>query len=253
MGRLRILLSSAWYFCQYRTRPIGISLSSADMERGVNATKDRMPTESDGMSGLLVRLSRLALVATLVKKAQIAVDTIPDDTAVGLDIRGWLARSKGLFVAPDVLPGALIPGGACSGVFMARAPNGNDWNGPTFHMLSGVALGLEPGGPSSAIFLLAMTDRGVGTFLSNNIELGERAVIVAPGTANDDTGIVGFALSEGARSSPFFEGAVITRCDGLNRAVYGPDVTPADILIRGTPRGIDSAGLTRALVEAASE
>jgi len=190
------------------------------------------------MSGLLGRLSSLALVATLVKKAQIAVDAIPTDTVTGLDIRSWLARSRGLFVAPDILAGALIPGGACSGVCMARAPNGDDWNGPTFHMLGGVAL--------------AMTDRGVNAFLSDNIELGGSALIGIPSAADDDTDILGLALSQGARSSPSFAGAVMSACAGLNRALYGPDVTLADILIGGASCGIDSAGLTRALVEAAS-
>ena len=103
----------------------------ADAKHGVTTTRDRIPAEPEGMSGLLGRLSSLALVATLVKKAQIAVDAIPTDTVTGLDIRSWLARSRGLFVAPDILAGALIPGGACSGVCMARAPNGDDWNGPT--------------------------------------------------------------------------------------------------------------------------
>jgi len=209
-----------------------------------------MPTESDGLSGLLLRLSNLALVATLVKKAQIAVDTIPTGTVNGSDLRGLLIRSKGLFVAPDILPGALIPGGACGGVFMARTPNGNDWNGPTFHVLGGVTLGLQPARPASAIFLLAMTDRGVNSFLSHNVEIEVTTLIGAPGAAND-ADILGFVLSEGARSSASFEGAVITACEGLNRAVYGPDVTLADNLVRGIPRGIDSAGLTRALVEAA--
>ena len=223
------------------------------MDHGVTTTGDKIADDSPGISALLGRLSSLALVATLVNKAQVAIDAIPTDTAIGLDIRSWLARSRGLFVAPDILPGALIPGGACSGVFMARAPNGSDWNGPTFHMLGSVALDLPLGGPSSAIFLLPMTDRGVSAFLSNDIKLGESALIGLLGTTSEATDIVGFALSECARSSPSCEGAVITACEGLNRALYGQDATLADILVRGTARSVDSAGLTRALVEATSE
>jgi len=222
----------------------------AQSDPDVTSTRYRLPTQSEGMSGLLDRLSSLALVATLVEKAQIAVHSIPTDTATGSDVRGWLARSKGLFVAPDILTGALIPGGACSGVFMARAPDGNDWNGPTFHMLGGVALDRRSGGASSAIFLVAMTDRGVSTFLSNDIDLRGSTLIGAPGSTGDERDILGFALSEGTRSGPSFEGAVITVCEGLNRAIYGPDVTLADILLRGTPRCSGSAGLTRALAEA---
>jgi len=209
------------------------------------------------MSGLLVRLSNLALVTTLVKRAQIAIDAIQTNAAIGPDLRSLLARSRGLFVAPDVMPGALILSGGCGGVLMARAPDGSDWNGPSFHLLGGVALGRELGGRSSTIFLLAMTDHGVSALLSNDSGMGGGARINAvPLSRVDpdygDPDILGFALSEDACSSPSFDRAVIIACDGLNHAVYGRDVTPEDVIIRGTPRGVDSAGLHRALGEAAT-
>jgi len=203
------------------------------------------------MSSLLVRLSKLAVVTAIVKKAQIAVETLVKDKVIDPDLGSSLARSKGLFIAPDIGPEALILGGACSGVFMARPPGSEDWNGPTFYALGGMASGLKLPGPSSAIFLLAMTDRGVNAFLSDSIELGDGIRLAAAATADDGADILSFAFPRGARSSLSLENAVITACEGLNHATHGRDVTLADIIIRGTSRSTSAAELTRTLIRLA--
>ena len=97
---------------------------------------------------------------------------------------------------------------------------------------------------------LAMTDRGVNAFLSRSIEFGNGTRIAIAGRA-DDVDILSFAVPGGARSSPSLEHAIITACKGLNQAIYGRDVTPADIIIRGTPRDTSDAELGPALVRLA--
>src|SRR5262245_31970011 len=186
-----------------------------------------MPIESEGVSGLLVRLSTLALVTTIVTKAHLALDAMPMNEATDPVLWDRLARSQGLFVAPDVLPGALIPSGACNGVFMARAPGGTEWYGPTFHLLGGVALGHRAERCPSTILLVAMSDRGVNAFLRNNARLE------GVGAAGADPDIFGFALSDAGCSRLSLDKAVVTSCDRLNHAVHRRDVTAADI-IRGT-------------------
>ena len=203
------------------------------------------------MSGLLVRLSALAVAAALVKKARVAADTVLTDTTSDSDFGRCLARSRGLFIAPDIRPGALALSGACGGVFMARPPEGEDWNGPTFHLLSGMGSSVELSGASATIFLLAMTDRGVNAFLSRSIELGKEARIAAARRADDNADILSFAFPGGARSSLSLEHAIVTACEGLNQAIYGPDVRPADIIIQGTPRGSSDAELGRTLIRLA--
>jgi lipid-binding SYLF domain-containing protein len=189
-----------------------------------------MPTESEGVSGLLVRLSTLALVTAIVTKAQLAVDAMSKNEAAGPDLRDRLARSQGLFVAPDVLPGALIPSGACNGVFMARAPGSTEWYGPTFHLLGGVILGRRVERCPSTILLLAMNDRGVNAFLQNYARLE------GVGAAGKEPDILGFILSEAGCSRLSLDNAVVAGCDRLNRAAHRRDVTAAAI-IRGT--GLD--------------
>jgi len=221
------------------------------MKPGGTTPSEVIPTESEGVSGLLARLSKLAVAIAIVKKARIAADTLLTDPSTEPDLGRCLDRSKGLFIAPDIRPEALVLGGACGGVFMARPSASEEWNGPTFHLLSGIDSALELSGPSAAIFLLAMTDRGVNAFLSHRIELGDGARIAAADRADDDADILSFALPGGPRSTRGLARAIVTACEGLNQAIYGEGVTPADIIIRGTPLGASDAGLGRALIRLA--
>src|SRR5262245_32672633 len=63
--------------------------------------------------------------------------------------------------------------------------------------------------------------------------------------------VLSFAFPAGPRSSPSLEPAIVTACEGLNQAIYGRDVTPADIIIRGTPRGSGDVGLGWTLIRLA--
>src|SRR5215510_4152041 len=221
------------------------------MKPGATTPSDTIPTESEGVSSLLVRLSKLSVAIAIVKKAQVAADTLLTDTTLDPNLGRCLARSKGMFIAPDIRPEALVLSSACSGMFMARPPGSEDWNGPTFHVLGGLSSALKLPGPSAAIFLLAMTDRGVNAFLSRSIQLGNETRIAAAGRADDDADILSFAFPGGARSTPPLEHAIITACEGLNQTIYGGGVTPADIITRGTPPGSSDAGLGRTLIRLA--
>jgi SH3 domain-containing YSC84-like protein 1 len=198
----------------------------------------------------------------LTEKARIAAEEMITDKVIGSDVRALLAKSKGVFIAPDVLRAAFIFGGSGgSGVFMARTPDGKDWNGPTFHTLGGVSWGLQIGGDSSEVMLLAMTDRGTNAFLSTNVKLGAGASIAAgpvgggasAATANLSADILSFALSKGAYAGLSLDGAVIATRKALNDAYYGKEVTPSDVLIRGAGRKTESAGLTEILNKAATK
>lgn len=218
---------------------------------------DQTSAESEGISGLLVRLSSLALVTSMANKARTAVHAIARSRAIRPDLRECVTTCKGLFVAPDVHPGALILSEACSGVFMARSVDGNDWNGPTFHVLGGVTLDVQLGERPSSIFLVAMTDRGVNAFVSSDIgrpdgpRIWASSGLDAVGAAVNDADILGFALSADACFRPSLAAVVISACDRVNQAVYGRDATLADILIQGKARGVGSVGLARPLFDPA--
>ena len=65
----------------------------------------------------------------------------------------------------------------------------------------------------------------------------------AAATANLSADIVIYARSKGLYGGISVDGAVVATRDALNKAYYGKDVTPTDILIRRTVKNPQAAGL----------
>lgn len=177
----------------------------------------------------------------LLEKSQIALENFTRHSEMG-GFRELMKKARGLFVAPDVLKGAFIIGGSGgSGVFVAKAPNGT-WHGPAFYTLGSVNIGLQIGGQSSEVVLLAMTERGMTAMLSTSFKLGADVGIAAgpvgvgaaAASANVSADIVSYSLSKGAFVGISLDGAVVAVRESLNTAYYGKPVTPTDILVRHT-------------------
>lgn len=165
--------------------------------------------------------------------------------------RDLMKRAHGLFIAPEVLKGAFIVGGSGgSGVFLAREPKGG-WHGPAFYTLGSVNIGLQIGGESSQVVLLAMTERGLTAMLSTNVKLGGDVGIAAgpvgggaaAATANVSADLVSFSISRGAFAGIALDGAVVAVREGLNTAYYGKSVSPTDILVRHSVSNPRARGL----------
>jgi len=155
--------------------------------------------------------------------------------------RELLKKAKGVFISPQVIKGAFILGvSGGSGVMLAKSKDNVSWNGPAFYTIGELSYGLQIGGESSEVVLLAMTDRGVTAFLSNNLKLGADIGLAAgpvgagaaAATANLSADIISFSRSKGAFGGVAFNGAVVAVRDALNLAYYGRKVSPTDILVR---------------------
>lgn len=195
----------------------------------------------------------------LVEKARHTVDSFVADPNMEA-FRSLVKQAKGVFVAPQVLRAAFIFGASGgSGVLLARDEKGGQWGGPTFHTIGEASFGLQIGGEASEIVLLAMTGRGVEALLSHSVKLGADAnIAVGPvgagasaATANLSADIISYARSKGLYGGVSLQGAVVASRDGWNKAYYGKDVTPADILIRRTVTNPHAAGLIEAIAEVA--
>jgi lipid-binding SYLF domain-containing protein len=195
----------------------------------------------------------------LVEKARMTVEGMSTDPQIGPDVRALMARAKGVFIAPEVLRGAFIFGASGgNGVFMARKPDGQGWNGPAFYTLGDVSFGLQAGGDSSEVLLLAMTDRGVSAMLANSVKLGAGVGVAAgpvgggasAATANISGDILSYSRSKGVYAGVALDGAVIATREKWNDAYYGRDVTPPDILVRGSAQNREAAPLIQALSKA---
>ena len=176
-------------------------------------------------------------------------------------LRDLIKSAKGVFVAPQVLRGAFIFGvSGGSGVLVARGERPGEWTGPAFYTIGEASFGLQAGGDASEVVLLAMTNRGVAALLANSLKLGADAsaaagpvgVGVRAATANLSADILSFSRSKGLYGGISVDGAVIATRDSLNRAYYGRDVKPADVLIRPVVTNPHAAALIEQVARAAT-
>ena len=76
---------------------------------------------------------------------------------------------------------------------------------------------------------------------------------VAAQTANLSADILSFSRSKGLYGGVSLQGAVVATRDGLNRAYYGKDVKPSDILVRPRVSNVKAAGLIDEVAKAAKK
>lgn len=178
--------------------------------------------------------------AQFVEKARVTLESFMADPNMGA-FRDLLKKADGVLIAPQVLKGAFVVGVAGgSGVLLARDKTTDQWVGPAFYTIGEASFGLQIGGEASEVVLLAMTDRGVSSFLQNSVKLGANAGIavgpvgmgVSAATANLSADILIFARSKGLYGGVSLDGAVMAVREDWNRAYYGQTASPSDILIR---------------------
>ena len=174
----------------------------------------------------------------LVEKARMAFDSMVADPNLEALV-DLLKKARGVFICPALLKGAFVVGvSGGSGLFLARGEK--TWYGPAFYTIGGASFGLQIGGQSSEVVLVAMTERGVTALLSTSARLGgDAGIAVGPigigasaATANLSADMISFSRAKGLYGGLSLDGAVVAVRDSLNDAYYGRKVHPTDILIR---------------------
>ncbi len=164
--------------------------------------------------------------AHLVEKARLTFQNFMTvDEMKGF--RDLMKSARGVFITPQVLKAAFIFGASGgSGVFLAYDSQTGKWSDPAFYTMGEVSFGLQIGGQSSEIILLAMTTRGISAFMSTSLKLGADASIAAgpvgmgaeAATANLSADILSFSRNKGIYGGISLEGAVIATRNSLNQA-----------------------------------
>jgi lipid-binding SYLF domain-containing protein len=193
----------------------------------------------------------------LVDKSRMTLqDFMTDKNMEGL--HDLIKKAKAILVTPDLLKGAFVVGASGgSGVLMVRDEKTAQWAGPGFYTLGGASFGLQIGGQAAEVILLAMTQRGVASFLSNSFKLGADAGIAAgpvgagasAASANLSADILSFARAKGLYGGISLDGSVVAVRGGLNEAYYSKKCDPTDIFVRQNVTNPQSAGLKEAIVK----
>ena len=168
--------------------------------------------------------------------------------------------SKALLIVPQMLKGAFFLGAeGGSGVLIVRNEDTNDWSEPAFYTVGGISFGFQWGGQASEVIVMARTHVAVEEFMSSSFKLGGDAAIAAgpyglgvEGATSPNLGadFLSFSRSKGAFAGISFEGSILRISDDSNRAYYGKEVRPIEILLEKAVSNPHSAGLRKAAVKA---
>jgi lipid-binding SYLF domain-containing protein len=168
-----------------------------------------------------------------------------------------LKECKGLLIVPNMLKAGFILGGSGgSGVLVARNEKTRDWSQPAFYTLGSVTFGLQIGGESAEVIMMIRTQNALDSLFTTEFKLGgDTSVAAGPvgvGAKSAVTAdIISFAKSKGLFAGLNLEGAVVKVSAGSNKAYYGKEVSPVDIIVKNTVTNPGSAKLRAELKKAA--
>jgi lipid-binding SYLF domain-containing protein len=191
----------------------------------------------------------------LVEKAKLTVDEFQNDPNMD-GFRALAKKAHGMLIMPQMIRGAFIIGASGgSGVLVARDAPGGAWKGPAFYTLGGASFGFQAGADVAEVIILAMTERGVTKLLSPQVKLGaDMSVAAGPvgagaaaATAGLSADLISYSMSKGLYGGFSVDGSVAGVRNSLNRAYYGKEVTPTDILIKGEVTNSHAAPLIQAV------
>lgn len=160
-----------------------------------------------------------------------------------------LHEVKGLLIYPQVIKGGFFIGGSGgTGVLVVRNETTGSWSQPAFYTIGSVTLGLQIGGESAEVIVMAMSRKAIDSLLASSFKLGgDTSVALGPvgmgAKGNITADFISFAKSKGLYAGLNLEGAVVEVRDSLNTAYYGRNVRPVDIIELRDVSNEGSAGL----------
>jgi lipid-binding SYLF domain-containing protein len=193
----------------------------------------------------------------LVDKARVTLKDFMQDSNYSW-LQENLGRAKGVLIFPQVIKGGFIWGGSGgTGVLLVRDEKTGNWSEPAFYTIGSVTFGFQIGGEVSEVVVLAMTQKAIDSLLSSSFKLGgDASIALGPvgggAKANADipsvtADFISFAKSKGLYAGLNLEGSIVAVRDSLNKAYYGKDVRPADIIVKHAVSNKKSAELRETL------
>lgn len=208
------------------------------------------------LPALPARASDRSDAEELVEKSRLTVQALAADRDF-VEMRRALAQARAVLVFPQVLRAGFILGGAGgSGVLMARNAATGTWSGPAFYTMGSASIGLQAGASSAETVMVIRSQKALDSLYTNKLKLGTDAS-VALGSKGAEKGsalnadFVVFAKVKGAFAGVTVDGAVLDVRQTLNRAYYGQEATPLDILGKRIVEPPEASALQATLADAA--
>jgi lipid-binding SYLF domain-containing protein len=167
-----------------------------------------------------------------------------------------LKNVKGLLIYPQVLKAGFILGGSGgTGVLVVRDAKTGDWSQPAFYTIGSASVGFQIGGEAAEVIVMAMTQKAIDSLYTTSVKFGgDTSAAVGPygagAKANVTADFISYAKSKGLYAGLNLEGYVVDVRESLNKAYYGKEVTPVQIIVDKKVSNKGSAGLREALKKA---
>jgi len=150
--------------------------------------------------------------------------------------RNHAKEAKGLLICSQIVKAGFIIGGS-GGRCVLVVKEAHGWNGPAFYTMATASAGFQAGVQSSEMIALVMTQKAIDSFMSNSFKAGgEASIAVGPGVgtaATPNADLIFYSRSKGVYGGLDLSGAVIKPTEEYNKAYYGKEVSPIDIIVRG--------------------
>jgi SH3 domain-containing YSC84-like protein 1 len=173
---------------------------------------------------------------------------IPNDIA---------AKATCVAVIPGFKKGAFLVGAQYGqGVVSCRTRHG--WSAPAFIQMTGASFGLQAGGQSTDLVLVAVTHEGFQHLLHDKVKLGgDVAVAAGPVGRNSqasttelaNAGMLSYSRSKGIFAGVDLTGDVVNQNQDDTRQYYGKDIPYEKILSGGVPTPASSQHFVRTVNE----
>lgn len=193
--------------------------------------------------------------ANLIAAAQDTVQAMKRNP----NIRGFnkmLAEAQGVAVFPALIKGGLLIGAeGGSGVVLNRRADGS-WGYPAFYTLAAGSFGLQAGAQTAGVVLIIRKKKAIEAIVKHQGMLGADISAAAGSrgvgyegavTTNLNFDIVAFASNSGFFAGASLEGSAMIRRNDYNRAYYGGNPTPAQILLEHTVQNPEADRLRQAI------
>jgi len=170
-----------------------------------------------------------------------------------------IGRAKAVLISPEVLKAGFIFGGSGGrAVLLARDPKSGKWAGPAFYALATASVGFQAGVSVSEVMMLVMTDKGMNGLLAPSFKIGGDASVAAGpvgagASSNIVADLISFARAKGVYGGLNLDGTVVAVANDWNKAFFGKDVLPPDILIRMSVTNKAADPLLAAVAKAAKK
>ena len=178
----------------------------------------------------------------LVDNATLAVQEMltTGDPAAIADAQRLLRRARAALVCPRIFRAGFILGGEAGGCVLLARDAAGSWSSPAFYGLASGSLGLQLGVQDMQVLMLVMSDAGLAALMDSQFKLGADASVavatIGAGLEGSTTSaggadIVALARTRGLFAGIALEGSLLTNRSEWNRAYYGREASPRQVVV----------------------